>query len=141
MCLNASVIILELAKKTLFKQESMCRTLTKAASIKNLYSIVKYNVNSHQVNRDATIEYNRLQEQNRCDLVSSMDVGSRRLTIPLLNIKYLRRHKTLVKADRLCLTKSQICANDDTSDIRRKVRTFAIDFNSCGRDLRILHFV
>ena len=61
------------------------------------------------------------------------------LQVSLLSTRFLRKHaenirkhKFLMKTDILCLTESQICANDDTSAVCKEFTTFAIDFKLCG---------
>ena len=58
----------------------------------------------------------------------------------MVTTRSLRRHaadinkrKILIKTEILCLTESQISANDDTSDVCEELRTFVNDFNSCGQ--------
>ena len=66
-----------------------------------------------QVNRDATTEYNRLQEQSKRGTGSTIDVNSQSLTVSLVRTRFLRRHaadiskhKTLNKTEILCFAVS-----------------------------------
>ena len=108
---NATVVIFDLEKQKSFNQGQMYVALSMVTNINNLYLIGKYNVNEIHLNWDTTTEYNRLQQQSKFGPGSNIDVDSPNLTIPLLNRRYL------TKTDILCLTKSQIYANDDTNDV------------------------
>ena len=76
-----------------------------------------------------------------------MNIDSDSLSTSLLNARCLRSHaadisklKTLIKTDIICLAEYHSFSNDDTNDVREKLRTFAINFNSCGERFENLPF-
>ena len=92
--------------------------------------------------RHATIEYNRLQEQSKFDTGSTIAVDSHSLTISLLSTRFLRRHAAdiskhkIIKTDILCLTESQICANNDTRMYVKSLKLLQSILTCVERDLK-----
>ena len=127
LSLSDGVISYELQRQKDFNQGQMYVAMSRISKLENMHLIGNYNRNAIKVNKSAKKEYERLYSACLLSPLSFPKASNDTLTIALLNTRSLRRHSEnilndvdLIQNDILCLTKTQLYLNEDTSDITTK---------------------
>ena len=127
LSLSDGVISYDLQRQKSFNQGQMYVAMSRISKLENMHLIGNYNRNAIKVNKSAKKEYERLYSACLLSPLSFPKASNDTLTIALLNTRSLRRHSEnilndvdLIQNDILCLTKTQLYLNEDTSDITTK---------------------